>query len=257
MQLSDVDIIDIWHSATDKAATLDWLAVHCRTTRDGMRKRLDKLECSLPEPEPEQKTRRGGSKPKLDFDAARRLYDEGLTDGKIAKQLGVAPQTVNNWRRREGLPAHGINPYLEKQKAKEGQQARDEAILASVDAGKRSELEPCDPCEPTSPECDACEEKREAAPLCPEDAWASETLHDIYGLPVPSHIRMEPREEAEPETEPFTLGQLRRYLMQFLPAALNDAALCIDGEAVHEFYGFSVTQPDGVATVDLLTRRRR
>lgn len=42
---------------------------------------------------------------KLDKDKARELYDQGLSDRKIADALGVHKDTVAAWRKKEGLPS--------------------------------------------------------------------------------------------------------------------------------------------------------
>jgi len=55
-------------------------------------------------------TRRGVPAPnrKLDYDRARGLYDEGLTDSAIARLCGVSAASVNNWRRKNGLPPNWV-----------------------------------------------------------------------------------------------------------------------------------------------------
>lgn len=40
----------------------------------------------------------------LDENAARRLYDKGLTDVAIGQELGVTSTCILKWRRRSGLP---------------------------------------------------------------------------------------------------------------------------------------------------------
>ena len=67
----------------------------------------------------------------------------------------------------------------------------------------------------------------------------------------PARIMFEPI-----EPQHATLGDLKSYLAKFLTPVLDGAQLCIDGQQVREIYGFSVTQPNGLATVDILTRRR-
>lgn len=50
---------------------------------------------------------RVGSPPKFDEVKALELYQQGLTDGKIAKALGVVKErTIRNWRHKKGLPGH-------------------------------------------------------------------------------------------------------------------------------------------------------
>lgn len=37
---------------------------------------------------------------------ARRLYEQGYCDQQIADRLGIARETVKEWRRRNDLPGH-------------------------------------------------------------------------------------------------------------------------------------------------------
>jgi uncharacterized protein YjcR len=41
--------------------------------------------------------------PKYDWEKARKLYDAGMSDARIAKELGCQNETVGKWRHREGL----------------------------------------------------------------------------------------------------------------------------------------------------------
>lgn len=45
--------------------------------------------------------------PKID-EKRRELYDQGLNDHQIAKQLGINPNTITMWRRKQGLPVHVV-----------------------------------------------------------------------------------------------------------------------------------------------------
>lgn len=49
---------------------------------------------------------RDGKKPVYDWDAARRAYDEGASDGEIMALLGCTRGTVYYWRQKNGLPLH-------------------------------------------------------------------------------------------------------------------------------------------------------
>lgn len=98
-------------------------------------------------------------------------------------------------------------------------------------------------------------ETEEQAPVAKDT-----NVPDKDGGKTAPRITMEPRpeppqRETPEEPRPLSLGELRRYLTEFLPAVLNEAQLYIDGAPVTEFYGFSVTSPNGVPTVDILTRR--
>ena len=47
-----------------------------------------------------------GSGMRYDWDAARKLYDEGACDKEIMRLLGCSQTTVHQWRAREGLVLH-------------------------------------------------------------------------------------------------------------------------------------------------------
>lgn len=221
MELSPEEIIDYWDTAKDKNIALDRLAVVCRTDRAGMRARLLELGVEPEELEaiPQKKMTakaEGRHYSHLDKARVREMYDEGKNDYEIAKALGCSTNAIFNWRKKNGLPANAAAPR--KGKARE--------LTTGLS-------EPCEPCvTPKRESCDGCG-NRDSVTVRPQ-----------------LRIAMEPREE-----KPFTLGALKSYLTSFLPAALNGAALYIDGKPVTEIYGFSITQPDGVATVDILTRR--
>lgn len=202
----------------------------------------------------------GGRKISFDEDVARRLFAEGVSTRDMAKALGVSQTAIQDWAKRRGLkrePPKG-GPKAKKEKAME-QEKKFEKIVESVGAGKR-----CEPCEPTQPECGTCEPRPAAnikmvprdevpavSPTCCQPGKAVDVWKD-YRVPMPGERDEKPEPE---EDKPFTLGELRAFLTGFLPAVLNEAVLYIDGSPVTGFYGFSVTQPNGVATVDLLTRR--
>ena len=56
---------------------------------------------------PNGKPQDGGSK--YDYKVFRELYDQGLSDTKIAKACGCAASTVSRWRTLEGLATKGIS----------------------------------------------------------------------------------------------------------------------------------------------------
>ena len=49
---------------------------------------------------------RDGKKPVYDWEAARRAYDEGASDGEIVALLGCTRGTVYYWRQKNRLPLH-------------------------------------------------------------------------------------------------------------------------------------------------------
>ena len=50
--------------------------------------------------------------PKID-ERRRELYEQGLSDYKIAEQMGCAASTISEWRKKNGLPASGIKRKAE------------------------------------------------------------------------------------------------------------------------------------------------
>ena len=50
-----------------------------------------------------------------DYDRMRELYEQGMTDGKIAREMGLVDQSlVRKWRDRYGIPAHGNQKRVPK-----------------------------------------------------------------------------------------------------------------------------------------------
>lgn len=211
-------------------------------------------------PVPPARPRSNKPRPTFDEQKALALFAAGVTYAKMGKLLGVTDNTIKQWTRRRGLSRKPAMPAQKEKEedVKEDNDAKFEKIVESVDEGARnkpqitcSRTEPCDPCvAPARETCDGCKfngfvpvKKRPPANIRMEPREAAD---EWQGYTVPEPVR-------EPET--FTLGALKAYLTEFLPARLNSAVLCIDGAPVTEFYGFSVTQPNGVPTVDLLTRR--
>lgn len=76
-----------------------------------------------------------------DYDRMRELYEQGMTDGKIAREMGLVDQSlVRKWRDRYGIPAHGnqkrvpkFNPDLALQMYKDGSSDRQIAEAMDVD----------------------------------------------------------------------------------------------------------------------------
>lgn len=55
-----------------------------------------------------------------DTDRARALYDEGLLDAEIAKEVGITERAVGFWRRTQGLPSNRDRPKADKAPPQEG-----------------------------------------------------------------------------------------------------------------------------------------
>lgn len=94
--------------------------------------------------------------------------------------------------------------------------------------------------------------EKQAAELAPDSGTTAALAQRTSQNAAPAQQAPEPA--AEPEA-PMTLGQFRAALSTYLTAALNEAQLYLDGAPLMDLYGFSVTTPDGVQVVDLLTRR--
>ena len=56
---------------------------------------------------------------KIDTDAIIRLYETGLSDRQIAQKLDYSVSSVSKWRRKFGLPPHGVRPVVDFQSAME------------------------------------------------------------------------------------------------------------------------------------------
>ncbi len=76
-----------------------------------------------------------------DYDRMRELYDQGMTDGKIAREMGLVDQSlVRKWRDRYDIPAHGnqkrvpkFNQDLAMQMYQDGSSDRQIAAAMGVD----------------------------------------------------------------------------------------------------------------------------
>lgn len=58
--------------------------------------------------EVQRKPEKPGRK-KVNWERAEELYRTGANDGEIAREIGVSPPTVCNWRRRNQLPANATS----------------------------------------------------------------------------------------------------------------------------------------------------
>lgn len=81
----------------------------CKDFREGARMERREyllLQEGLQEKAKRQRAPGGGRKEEHDWDKARKPYDEGYNDGQIARVMGLRPQTVCEWRKRNNLPAN-------------------------------------------------------------------------------------------------------------------------------------------------------
>ena len=86
--------------AQDKEAAIRVLADLTVSTRDEVRKFLGV----------EKKVKKPPNR--LDEAAAKELYDQGMSDRKIAERLNVATYTVCSWRNANGLPYIGASRQI-------------------------------------------------------------------------------------------------------------------------------------------------
>lgn len=227
--LSDEEIVEQWDAAKDKALALDSLAVKCRTDRATMRRRLLDLgvdERDLPDKKPAASTLSSFQtyKPtpskrrsKIDDEKARAMYETGAKDAEIARAFGVAVNSILYWRKRHGFPSK----HSRRKKSDAG------------DVKARSE-------EQTEQKCAEIMESVDAGKRSGGAAAAAE--------PVPDSGTGEKAEQ------PLTLGGFRNALVAYLPAALNDAELYINGRPVLDLDAIEITRPDGVFRVNLTIR---
>lgn len=173
-----------------------------------------------------------------DHELAEFLLAEGKSDAEIAEQCKCSPYTIRNWRHKNGKLRTA--PHTPP-KRKAGDKPMTKEIKDETPAGEWPETEQEQPAE-TAPAA-----AREDAPLEPAAEAPAR-----YTAPVPEE---KPEAVKKDEDRTLTLGEFRRALSAYLPVVLNEAELYIDGEPILDLYGFSVTTPDGVQVVDLLTRR--
>lgn len=58
--------------------------------------------------------KRTGTRRRIDWDAAKAVYDRGGTDREIAQAVECAVISIKKWRKRNGLPPRGGMRYAEK-----------------------------------------------------------------------------------------------------------------------------------------------
>ena len=216
---TDDELRERWEEALDseRPALIDRLAVENRTTRAGIRDALAAVGCcKIPEqpvPRSGDSHKRTGPKPRIDEARARALYDQGLSDKKIARLIGMSYNAVYSWRKRSGLPAH--TQIVETETGH---------LPLRVD-------------------------NKDYGHLPPFPRGAAESSGSV-NMPQP-----EPAQEAPPDEAPLTLGAFRSVLTAYLPAALNEAELYLDGTPLLSIPEIVMSWGAGVPRVDVRTRR--
>lgn len=227
--LSDEEIVEQWDAAKYKALALDSLAVKCRTDRATMRRKLLDLgvdESELPDKKPAPAHRLNGFQTynqtperhsKIDDEKARAMYETGAKDAEIAKAFGVSANTILLWRNQRGLPS------------KNSRRKKTEAVETKARSEEQTE-------------------KKFAEILESVDAGKRSGGATTAAEPVPDSGTGENAEQ------PLTLGGFRNALTAYLPAALNDAELYINGRPVLDLDAIEITRTDGVLRVNLTIR---
>lgn len=114
MQMSDHEILYHYNHAVDPAAQVKILAQLNAVDVPTMRNKL--LDLGAVDV-PAEKTSTPKRKGTVTFDERRalNLYNEGLCDQDIAKELGVCRKTVADWRNKNGLKIHRKVPIAEQE----------------------------------------------------------------------------------------------------------------------------------------------
>ena len=120
MTMTNEEIVRHYRQASDKAADIKVLADLNATSRNEIIAVLEDAGEKIP-----GKSR--GSK--LDG-KIKPLYEQGLNDVKIARQVGCSDTTVANWRKRNGLPVNRGPVQEEAAGHLPGIYAQLEAVLA-------------------------------------------------------------------------------------------------------------------------------
>lgn len=182
-------------------------------------------------PVPTAKPRKAGRKVSFDETEALRQYHEGVTFDEMSRSLGVGADTLSKWAKRRGLTRDVSNRKEKKAMSKfklreteEAAIAREEQILASVDAGKRKTPEP----PAVSPTC--CQPGKAV------DVWAD------FSADRPRIPR-----------KPLTVNEFLALVGKLLTPVL-DAEISLNGECVTDVYGYEVKVRGDRVYVDVRTR---
>ena len=141
-----------------------------------------------------------------DYDRMRELYEQGMTDGKIAREMGLVDQSlVRKWRDRYGIPAHGnqkrvpkFNPDQAFQMYQDGSSDRQIAEAMDVDRSQVYQWRKKEGLQAVSKMNDKLKQEiyeyNEPAQMAPsvddlepdmDDSVPNETVATVKELPVP------------------------------------------------------------------------
>lgn len=105
MYMTDSEITEIYRSAKNKERQVTVLADLNACRKYDMAKKLAELGLrELKEKPPATRPLKEPNWTKIDYDAAKALYDEGRTDEEISAQLGCSLYAFRNWRSAHKLP---------------------------------------------------------------------------------------------------------------------------------------------------------
>lgn len=114
---TDEEIARHYRNAADQKAIIGILADLNATTRREIFAALGRQGIIVIQP-----PRVMHHRAKMDQEKAKRLYEMGLNDRQISKEMGIAYNTVYTWRTRNRLPANADrgNPLVYTQKGEAG-----------------------------------------------------------------------------------------------------------------------------------------
>lgn len=78
----------------------------CRHFREGERIERLRGRTELPGRAAAKQRNAGKSHPRYDWSQGKVLYDQGMNDGEISRELGCRQGAVLAWRKKMGLPAN-------------------------------------------------------------------------------------------------------------------------------------------------------
>lgn len=148
----------------------------------------------------------------LDEERCRELYDKGLSDVDIALAMDVKAYRIEAWRRKEGLR----RPHPKKLEKEERERMKKENAAAAAAVLPAAAPTCCQPGKPV----------------------------DVWKETSPSAARAD-------AGEAVTVAGFLELLKTYLPPALGDAELTVDGRPVTGLFGYRVRVAGDRKTVEL------